>query len=151
VYEADNFILSKVSVFVGKGYAGGDMFKFNVIAPSGNKVNNFAYMLVHSISSLWHNRLEHVNYKRLKEMSRLELTPDMDENIEKCKTCMLIKITRSSFPNVQGMTKLLELIYDDLGDFIALLLLEERNIVSHSLMISQDIAKCIFYLLKVKH
>ena len=28
VYEADNFILSNGDVFIGKGYAGGDMFKF---------------------------------------------------------------------------------------------------------------------------
>jgi len=74
-------------------------------------------MLVHSVSSLWHNRLGHMNYKRLKEMSRLELIPNKDENIEKCKTCMLTKITRSSFPNVQRITKLLKLIHSDLEDF----------------------------------
>ena len=50
-------------------------------------------------------------------MSRLELIPDFDGNLEKCKTCMLTKIIRSSFPNVQRITKLLELIHSDLGDF----------------------------------
>ena len=50
-------------------------------------------------------------------MSRLELIINFDGNIEKCKTCMLTKITRSSFPNVQRITKLLELIHSDLGDF----------------------------------
>ena len=30
VYEADKFILSKESVFMGKGYAASDMFKLNV-------------------------------------------------------------------------------------------------------------------------
>ena len=41
VYEADKFILSKGSVFVGKGYASGDLFKLNVITPSsGNKMND---------------------------------------------------------------------------------------------------------------
>ena len=40
VYEADKFILSKRSVFVGKGYA------------SDNKMNDSAYMLVYSLSSL---------------------------------------------------------------------------------------------------
>ena len=57
-----------------------------------------------------HNRLGHVNYKRLKEMSRLEFIPDFNGNIDKCKTRMLTKITRNSFPNVQRITKLLELI-----------------------------------------
>ena len=50
-------------------------------------------------------------------MSRLELILDFDGNIEKCKTCMLTKITISSFSSVQRITKLLELIYSDLGDF----------------------------------
>ena len=83
VYEADEFILSKKSVFVGKGYAANDMFKLNVNnVSSENAMNVLTYMLVYSISSLWHNRLGRVNYKRLKEMSRLELIPDFDGNIE---------------------------------------------------------------------
>jgi len=130
VYEANKYILSKESVFTGKGYAGSDMFKLNVITTySGNKMNNSAYMLVYSISSLWHNRLGHVNYKKLKEISRLKLIPDFDGNIEKCKTCMLTKITRSSYPNVQRITKLFELIHSDLGNFYSTLL-EERNTTS---------------------
>ena len=73
------------------------MFELNVITSSNdNAMNVSSYMLVYSISSLWHNRLEHVNYKRLNEMSRLELIPNFDGNIEKWKTCMLTKITRNS-------------------------------------------------------
>ena len=90
VYGADKFILSKGSVFVGKGYAASDMFKLNVNnSSSGNAMNVSTYMLVYSVYSLWHNCLGHVHYKRLKEMSRLELILDFDENIEKCKTCLL--------------------------------------------------------------
>jgi len=103
VHEASNFILSKVGVFVGKGYTGGDMFKFNVITPSkSNKVNNSAYMLAHSISSLWHDHLGHMNYKRLKEMSRLELPPNMNENIESTfiKNRPLERIFRNSISRV---------------------------------------------------
>jgi len=58
-----------------------------------------------------------MNYKKLKEMSRLELIPNFDGNIVKWKTFMLIKITRSSFPNVQRITKLVELIHSEFGDF----------------------------------
>ena len=61
---------------------------------------------------------------------------------------MLTKITRSSFPNVQRITKLLELIYSNLGDFLVFPHLEEGNIMSFSLMILKGIAKCIFYMLK---
>jgi len=64
VYEADKYILSKGSVFVGKGYAGSDMFKLNVITISSeNKINDSTYMLVYFVSSLWHNHLGHINYK----------------------------------------------------------------------------------------
>ena len=117
---------------MGKGYASGDMFKLNVITPSSvNEINDFAYMLVCSLSSLWHNRLGHVNYKSLKEMSRLELIPDFDGSIEKCKTCMLTQITRSSFPIVQRITKLLELIHSDLGDFHSTPFFWEKEILCH--------------------
>ena len=150
VYEADKFILSKGSVFVGKGYAAGDMFKLNVIiSSSGNDMNVSSYMLVYSISSLWHNRLGHVNYKRLKEMSRLELIPDFDGNIEKCKTCMLTKITRSSFPNVQRITKLLELIHSDLGDFHSTPSLEGKKY--YVTFIDDFTRYCQVYLLNVKN
>jgi len=51
VYEANKYILSKGSIFVGKGYAGSDMFKLNVITSSNsNAMNVSSYMLVYSIS-----------------------------------------------------------------------------------------------------
>jgi len=75
------------------------MFKLNVLTSSnGNTMNDSSYMLAYSVSSLWDTRLGHVNLKRLKDMLRLELIPDFDGNIEKCKTCMLTKITK--IPNV---------------------------------------------------
>jgi len=117
VYEANKFILSKGSLFVGKGYGSSDMFKLNAITPSGNMMNDPIYMLMYYVSSQWHNHLRHVNHKILKEMSRLDLILDLDDNIEKCKTCMLTKITTSSFPNVQRIAKLLKFIHSDLGDF----------------------------------
>ena len=53
VYEVDNYILSTGSVFVGKGYAGSDMFKLNVITTSSeNRMNDYAYMLVYFVSSV---------------------------------------------------------------------------------------------------
>jgi len=82
MYEPDKFILSNRSVFVGKGYVGNDTLKLNIITPfSGNVMNDSFYILVYYVSSLWHNCLRHVNRKRLKEMSRLELISDFDGNI----------------------------------------------------------------------
>jgi len=55
VYEADKFVLSNGSVFVGKGYACGDMFKLNVISAcstSADAMNISTYMFVYSSSSL---------------------------------------------------------------------------------------------------
>ena len=58
VHETDIFILSKSTVLVGNGHAYGDIFKLNVITTSStNKVNDSAYICVHSISSLWNYRL----------------------------------------------------------------------------------------------
>nr|GEW87378.1 zinc finger, CCHC-type [Tanacetum cinerariifolium] len=37
-------------------------------------------------TSLWHARLEHVHYKRMLEMSKDDLIPAIDENLEKCTT-----------------------------------------------------------------
>ena len=113
---------------------------------STNKVNDSTHMLVHSIPSIWHIHLGHANYKRLKEMYRLGLVPNFDGNIEKCKTCMLIKIIKSCLPNFEMITKQLELIHGDLDDYH-----NEGNTMSYSVMIFQDVAKCVFCMLRIKH
>ncbi|GJU61309.1 zinc finger, CCHC-type containing protein [Tanacetum coccineum] len=95
VYESDKYILSKCGVFVGFGYYNNGMFMLNL-----NKVPDdldSIYMSSSSTvvnSSLWHARLGHVHYKRMLEMSKDDLIPAIDENPEKCTTCMLTKITR---------------------------------------------------------
>ncbi|GJU43651.1 zinc finger, CCHC-type containing protein [Tanacetum coccineum] len=95
VYESDKYILSKCGVFVGFGYYNNGMFMLNL-----NKVpddSDSVYMSSSSTvvnSSLWHARLGHVHYKRMHEMSKYELIPAIDENPDKCTTCMLTKITR---------------------------------------------------------
>nr|GEU87059.1 zinc finger, CCHC-type [Tanacetum cinerariifolium] len=42
----------------------------------------------------------HVHYKRMLEMSKDDLIPAIDENPEKCTTCMLTKITRQPFKRI---------------------------------------------------
>nr|KAJ0195046.1 hypothetical protein LSAT_V11C700360720 [Lactuca sativa] len=71
-------------------------------------------------SELWHARLGHIHYKRLKDMSKMSLIPAFDiQNNEKCKTCMLTKISRQPFKDVVRESKVLDLIHSDLCDFHA--------------------------------
>nr|GEY41278.1 zinc finger, CCHC-type [Tanacetum cinerariifolium] len=70
-------------------------------------------------SILWHARLGHVHFKRMQDMSKDGLIPAIDMNTERCKTCMLTKITKKPFQNVRRKTKVLELIYSDLCDLHA--------------------------------
>nr|GEW79537.1 putative reverse transcriptase domain-containing protein [Tanacetum cinerariifolium] len=61
----------------------------------------------------------HVHYKRMLEMSKDDLMPDIDENSKKCTTCMLTKITRKPFQSITRKSVILELIHSDLCDFHA--------------------------------
>ncbi|GJY08580.1 zinc finger, CCHC-type containing protein [Tanacetum coccineum] len=88
VYESDKYILSKSGVFVGFGYYNNGMFMLNL-----NKVHDDSdsvYMSSSTVvnSSLWHARLGHVHDKRMLEMSKDDLIPAIDENLEKYTTCM---------------------------------------------------------------
>ncbi|GJZ28234.1 zinc finger, CCHC-type containing protein [Tanacetum coccineum] len=52
-------------------------------------------------------------------MSKDGLIPAFDMDKEKCKTCMLTKITKKPFQNVKHETEVLELIHSDLCDLQA--------------------------------
>nr|GEY24655.1 zinc finger, CCHC-type [Tanacetum cinerariifolium] len=119
VYESDKYILSKTCVFVGFGYYNNGMFMLNL-----NKVPDdldSVYMSSSTVvnSSLWHARLGHAHYKRMLEMYKDDLIPAIDENPEKCTTCMLTKITRKPFKSITRKSVILELIHSDLCNFHA--------------------------------
>ncbi|GJS29689.1 zinc finger, CCHC-type containing protein [Tanacetum coccineum] len=104
---------------LGFGYYNNGMFMLNL-----NKVlddSDSVYMSSSTVvnSSLWHARLGHVHYKRMLEMSKDELIPAIDENPDKCTTCMLTKITRKPFKSITRKSVILELIHSDLCDFHA--------------------------------
>ncbi|GJX26752.1 zinc finger, CCHC-type containing protein [Tanacetum coccineum] len=80
-------------------------------------------------SSLWHARLGHVHYKSMLEMSKDDLIPAIDENSEKCTTCMLTKITRQPFKSITRKSVILELIHSDLCDFHATPSLGNKKII----------------------
>ncbi|GJR77970.1 zinc finger, CCHC-type containing protein [Tanacetum coccineum] len=63
-----------------------------------------------------HARLGHVHFKRMQDMSKDGLISAFDMETEKCKTCMLTKLTKKPFQIVKRKTKVLELIHSDLCD-----------------------------------
>ncbi|GJR11782.1 zinc finger, CCHC-type containing protein [Tanacetum coccineum] len=70
-------------------------------------------------SILWHARLGHVHFKRMQDMSKDGLIPAFNMDTEKCKTCMLNKITKKLFQNIKRETEVLELIHSDLCNLLA--------------------------------
>ncbi|GJV52637.1 zinc finger, CCHC-type containing protein [Tanacetum coccineum] len=72
-----------------------------------------------SILWLWHARLGHAYFKRMQDMSKDGLILTFEMDTEKCKTCMLTKITKKLFQNVKHKTEILELIHSDLCDLHA--------------------------------
>ncbi|GJT03083.1 zinc finger, CCHC-type containing protein [Tanacetum coccineum] len=114
VIESNKFILSKHGVFIGFGYLSNQMFKINII--DDNIGTTFMSTSNLNDSNLWHARLGHVQYKRMQDMSKDGLIPAFDMDTEKCKTCMMTKITKKPFQNVKCETEVLELIHNDLCD-----------------------------------
>jgi hypothetical protein len=111
VFESDQFVLTKGGTFVGKGYLSEGVFKLNLV----NKLNVYAYM-IDSIS-LWHNRLGHVNTRKLHDMSVLNLIPySVNDMIDKCRICLKTKIVRKSFPKIDRSSTLLQLVHSDVCD-----------------------------------
>nr|GFA22070.1 zinc finger, CCHC-type [Tanacetum cinerariifolium] len=70
-------------------------------------------------SILWHARLGYVQFKWMQDISKDGLIPAFDMETKKCKTCMLMKITKKRFQNVKCKSDVLELIYSDLCDLHA--------------------------------
>nr|KAJ0203942.1 hypothetical protein LSAT_V11C500257960 [Lactuca sativa] len=126
--------------------------KLNINYPS---IDNSVCMVSSSNSSnflkseLWHARLGHIHYKRLKDMSKMSLIPAFDmQNNEKCKTCMLTKITRQPFKDVVKESKVLDLIHSDLCDFHATPSLGNKKYVVT--FIDDAYRYCYIYLLHSK-
>nr|KAJ0217863.1 hypothetical protein LSAT_V11C300117180 [Lactuca sativa] len=100
-------------------------------------------------SELWNARLGHIHYKRLKDMSKMSLIPAFDmQNNEKCKTCMLTKITRQPFKDAVRESKVLDLIHSDLCDFHAAPSLGNQKYVVT--LINDASRYCYIYLLHSK-
>ncbi|GJR06331.1 zinc finger, CCHC-type containing protein [Tanacetum coccineum] len=68
-----------------------------------------------------------VHFKRMQDMSKDGLIPAFDMDTEKCKTCMLTKITKKPFQNLKRETKVLELMHGDLCNLHATPSLENKK------------------------
>ncbi|GJX99929.1 zinc finger, CCHC-type containing protein [Tanacetum coccineum] len=132
----------------GFGYYNNGMFMLNL--NKGLDDSGSVYMSSSTVvnSSLWHARLEHVHYKRMLEMSKDDLIHVIDENPEKCTTCMLTKFTRQPFKSITRKSVILELIHSDLCDFRATPSLGNKKYV---ITFIDDASRfCYVYLLHAK-
>ncbi|GJR67880.1 zinc finger, CCHC-type containing protein [Tanacetum coccineum] len=152
VLESDKYILSRHGSFVGFGYVCNGMIRLNLNYPL---FNASACMITSSHSNslskseLWHARLGHIHYKRMRDMSKMSLIPAFDMTHESCKTCMLTKITRQPFKGVNRESKVLDLIHSDLCDFHANPSLGNNKYV---ITFIDDASRyCYVYLLHAKH
>ncbi|GKE54199.1 zinc finger, CCHC-type containing protein [Tanacetum coccineum] len=118
VIEFNKFILSKHGMFIGFGYLSNQMFRLNIF--NDNIASAFMSTSKLNDSIVWHARLGHVHFKRMQDMSKDGLIPAFDMDTEKCKTCILNKITKKPFQNVKRKTRILELIHSDLCDLHAI-------------------------------
>ncbi|GJX39428.1 zinc finger, CCHC-type containing protein, partial [Tanacetum coccineum] len=146
VTESDKFVLSKHGVFIGFGYLCNQIFRLNIVNDIGNSAFMSTFKLNDSI--LWHARPGHVHFKRMQDMSKDGLIPAFDMDTEKCKTCMLTKITKKPFQNVKRKTEVLELIHSDLCDLHATPSLGNKK---YFMTFIDDASKfCYVYLLHTK-
>ncbi|GKC49504.1 zinc finger, CCHC-type containing protein [Tanacetum coccineum] len=95
--------------------------KKNLVSSGLNIVNNIGnstFMSTFKLndSILWHARQDHVHIKMMQNMSKDGLILAFDMDTEKCKICMLTKITKKPFQNVKRETEVLELIHSNLCD-----------------------------------
>ncbi|GJX18686.1 zinc finger, CCHC-type containing protein [Tanacetum coccineum] len=93
------------------------MFRLNIV--NDNIGSTFMSTSKLNDSIIWHARLGHVHFKRMQDMSKDGLILDFDMDNEKCKTCLLNKITKKPFQNVKRKTEVLEMIHSDLCDLHA--------------------------------
>ena len=98
MYDASKYILTKHGVFIGFGYLFNGMFMLNISSkmPSSFMIETSQVCSSSTLhnSYLWHARLGHVHVKRMILMSKHNLIPSFDINMDKCDTCKLTKITR---------------------------------------------------------
>ncbi|CAH9091044.1 unnamed protein product [Cuscuta europaea] len=148
VIESDKYILSKGDVFVGFRYLSNRMFRLNVVNRLISSDNSVFVASSINDCMIWHARLAHINFRKMHEMSKDGLIPAFDINDDKCRTCMLTKITKQPFPNVERNSAILDLVHSDLCDFHSTPSFGNKKFVAT--FIDDSTRFCYVYLLHTK-
>jgi len=114
-FQGGKVVLSYKKIYFGNTYRTDGIYKINTIVSTSviNEISSFMYS-----STLWHNRLGHVNYKKMLNMKKLGLLQNCGGNKPKnFEVCVQAKITKKPFSKVIRSTNLLDLIHSDTCDF----------------------------------
>ena len=144
VLESDKLILSKNDVFVSKSYSCNGMYKLNIII---NK-NDVGCAYIVNSSLMWHARLEHLNFKYMKYMSKHGLISYKQDMHDKCEICIESKIRKKPFPSTNRDSQLLELIHSDVCELNGIL---TRGGKCYFITFIDDFSRCTYvYLMRNK-
>ena len=117
-FQGRKVVLSyKKMYFACNAYHIDGMLKISTIAPTLviNEISTSLYS-----STLWHNRLGHVNYRKMFNMKKAYFQTVGVISLKKYEVGVQAKITKKFFPNVTRTTNLLDLIHSDTCDFKSL-------------------------------
>jgi len=75
VFKSNGVAISKHSVFVGKRYICGGLFKLSLMSFSSNKISSSSSLIITNVEScdIWNTRLGHINLNSIKRMMSLNL------------------------------------------------------------------------------
>lgn len=140
----DRVTLSVNSHYFSCGFLTGGMY---VLSTVNEMVSQVSSNLIDPITL--HNRLGHVNYKKIVRLSKTHNIPlDTSIRFNRCEVCAQTKITRQLFYPVSRSTQLLDLIHSDLCDFKSF---TTRGGWKYLVTFIDDFSRyCHIYLLKSK-
>ena len=99
-FQDGKVVLSYNYMYFGYAYRNDDMYKISTTISSSviNKISTFVYS-----STLWHNKLGHVNYKKIFSMKKLGLLPNYGGiSMKNVKSAHRPRSQRSPFQMLQG-------------------------------------------------
>lgn len=86
-FEGDKIVITKIIMFVRKGYCFRELFKLKVFNVIMNETNFSSAYIVDCIH-LWHRRFGHMNFFYTKKTKELGLLSNLGLSNDKCKVCV---------------------------------------------------------------
>ena len=114
-FQSEKAVLPYMKMNFDNAYRTDSMYKISTIVPNSviNDISTSTYF-----STLWHNRLGHINYMKIFNMKMLGLLPNYrGDKPEKYEVCLQVMFTLKPFSNITRSTNLLDLIHSDTCDF----------------------------------